>query len=206
MIKMFISDAIVSRGYDGAPAIRFFNSENGGEFAVFQIGKRKYDSRAENNHRWLNLKVKAFGDACERIKKMKLKEGSSINLVADYDEECWKDKESGEERSSPAITLSGANDIKFSYTGGQKKDQNGGAQGGSGQESGYPPAGPQDQGYPPAGPQGQGYPPMGSQGQSYPPAGPQHGQTMPPAGAAPAPQGFTGYESFSRTANPYFPD
>ena len=34
MMKIFISDAVVSRGYDGAPAIRFFNSENGGEFAV----------------------------------------------------------------------------------------------------------------------------------------------------------------------------
>lgn len=51
MMKIFISDAVVSRGYDGAPAIRFFNSENGGEFAVFQVGKRKYDSREENNHR-----------------------------------------------------------------------------------------------------------------------------------------------------------
>ena len=45
MMKIFISDAVVSRGYDGAPAIRLFNSENGGEFAVFQVGIRKYDSR-----------------------------------------------------------------------------------------------------------------------------------------------------------------
>ena len=45
MMKIIITDAVVSRGYDGAPAIRFFNSENGGEFAVFQVGKRKYDSR-----------------------------------------------------------------------------------------------------------------------------------------------------------------
>lgn len=198
MMKMFISDAIVSRGYDGAPAIRFFNSENGnGEFAVFQIGKRKYDSRADNNHRWINLKVKAFGDACERIKKMKLKEGSSVNLVGDYDEESWKDRESGEERSSPALTLSGANDIKFSYAGGQKKEENGGAQSGSGQEPGYPPTGAQGQGYPPTG----SYPPAGG----YPPAGPQQGQNTPPAGAAPAPQGFTGYEGFGTTGNPYFP-
>ena len=87
MMKIFISDAVVSRGYDGAPAIRLFNSENGGEFAVFQVGIRKYDSRAENNHRWVNLKVKAFGDLCERIKKMSLKEGSFISLCGDYDEE-----------------------------------------------------------------------------------------------------------------------
>ena len=100
MMKIIITDAVVSRGYDGAPAIRFFNSENGGEFAVFQVGKRKYDSRAENNHRWVNLKVKAFGDLCERIKKMSLKEGSFISLCGDYDEERWTDKETGELRTT----------------------------------------------------------------------------------------------------------
>ena len=114
MMKIFISDAVVSRGYDGAPAIRLFNSENGGEFAVFQVGIRKYDSRAENNHRWVNLKVKAFGDLCERIKKMSLKEGSFISLCGDYDEERWTDKD----------------------TGGQKKEQTGNGQdtGGQGQQ------------------------------------------------------------------------
>ena len=122
MMKIFISDAVVSRGYDGAPAIRLFNSENGGEFAVFQVGIRKYDSRAENNHRWVNLKVKAFGDLCERIKKMSLKEGSFISLCGDYDEERWMDKDTGEGRSAPVIVL---DDIKFSHTGGQKKEQNG---------------------------------------------------------------------------------
>ena len=132
MMKIFISDAVVSRGYDGAPAIRLFNSENGGEFAVFQVGIRKYDSRAENNHRWVNLKVKAFGDLCERIKKMSLKEGSFISLCGDYDEERWTDKDTGEGRSAPVIVL---DDIKFSHTGGQKKEQNGNGQdtGGQGQ-------------------------------------------------------------------------
>ena len=133
MMKIFISDAVVSRGYDGAPAIRLFNSENGGEFAVFQVGIRKYDSRAENNHRWVNLKVKAFGDLCERIKKMSLKEGSFISLCGDYDEERWTDKDTGEGRSAPVIVL---DDIKFSHTGGQKKEQNGNGQdtGGQGQQ------------------------------------------------------------------------
>lgn len=119
MMKIFISDAVVSKGYDGAPAIRFFNSENGGEFAVFQVGNRKYDSREENNHRWVNLKIKAFGEICERIKKMKLKEGSVVTIFGDYDEERWTDKESKEKRSSPVINL---DDIQYSYSGsGQKK-------------------------------------------------------------------------------------
>lgn len=130
MMKIFISDAVVSKGYDGAPAIRFFNSETAARFAVFQVGNRKYDSREENNHRWVNLKIKAFGEICERIKKMKLKEGSVVTIFGDYDEERWTDKESKEKRSSPVINL---DDIQYSYSGsGQKKGQNGGAQDGTG--------------------------------------------------------------------------
>ena len=65
-----------------APAIRLFQQRERGEFADFQVGIRKYDSRAENNHRWVNLKVEAFGDLCERIKKMSLQEGSFIPCAA----------------------------------------------------------------------------------------------------------------------------
>lgn len=182
MMKIFISDAIVSKGYDGAPAIRFFSSENGGEFAVFQIGKRKYDSRKESNHRWVNLKVKAFGDICERIKKMKLKEGSTVSLTGDYDEERWQDKTTGEMRSAPVISL---DDIRFSHSGG-KKEQTGGAQETTGQgQQGYP----APQSYPGMDPQAHGSPAP---------------QQEPPA--APMPGNFTGFENFSGAGNPYFPD
>ena len=147
----------------------------------FQVGIRKYDSRAENNHRWVNLKVKAFGDLCERIKKMSLKEGSFISLCGDYDEERWTDKDTGEGRSAPVIVL---DDIKFSHTGGQKKEQNGNGQdtGGQGQ---------------------QGYSQAPGASQAAPAAPVQSGQTM----QAPTemPQNFTGYESFSGGQNPFFP-
>ena len=181
MMKIFISDAVVSKGYDGAPAIRFFNSENGGEFAVFQVGNRKYDSREENNHRWVNLKIKAFGEICERIKKMKLKEGSVVTIFGDYDEERWTDKESKEKRSSPDA-------IQYSYSGsGQKKGQNGGAQDGTGQGT------------------QQDYPTGQSQPSSYPATGQSQPPAAPPASSGAMPQGFTGYESFSGGNNPYFP-
>ena len=184
MMKIIISDAVVSRGYDGAPAIRFFNSESGGEFAVFQVGKRKYDSRAENNHRWVNLKVKAFGDLCERIKKMKLKEGSFVTLCGDYDEERWKDKESDEIRTSPIITL---DDIKFSHIGSQKKEQNGSGQdAGTQGQQGYSPT----PGTPPATPM-------------VPGAAPQYGQSMQTTPEMPP--NFTGYEGFGGGQNPFFP-
>ena len=185
MMKIFISDAVVSKGYDGAPAIRFFNSESGGEFAVFQIGNRKYDSREENNHRWVNLKVKAFGDVCERIKKMKLKEGSFITIIGDYDEERWTDKETNEKRSAPVISL---DDIQYSYSGsGQKKGQNGGLQDG-------------DEG------QGQqSYPAGQSQPSAYPPESRMGKPMQPPGQGGTMPQGFTGYENFGVGGNPYFP-
>ena len=72
MIKMIITGAVVSKGANDGPAIKF--SEKGG-FARFRIGYKIYDTRAENNHRWINLTVKAFGDLCDRISKMNLKAG-----------------------------------------------------------------------------------------------------------------------------------
>ena len=210
MMKLFISDAVVSQGYNGAPAVRFFNMEGGGEFAVFQIGKRKYDSRAENNTRWVNIKAKAFRDACERIKKMKLKEGSYVTIIGDYDEERWVDKDTKEKRSEPVIII---DDIEFSYGGGQKKEKNGdagnGAQTGNGQ--GYAaPSAPQGQPYPNGAPAPQAQQQYGQYGTP-----PQQQYGMPPqqnpmpaqmqqSPAAPMPENFTGYEGFS-AGNPFYP-
>ena len=98
MLKFFATDVSVSKGYDGSPALRF--SESDGVSRVrFRVGKRVYDSRCENNHRYINLRVKASGDLCERIRKMKLKEGSFINISGRYDEETIKDDETGKEKT-----------------------------------------------------------------------------------------------------------
>lgn len=69
MLKVFATQVVVSRGYDGAAAIKF--SEKG-DAVRFRIGKKVYDPNAENNARWVNLAVKGFGPICERIKKMQL--------------------------------------------------------------------------------------------------------------------------------------
>ena len=59
MLKFFATDVSVSKGYDGSPALRF--SESDGVSRVrFRVGKRVYDSRCENNHRYINLRVKAI--------------------------------------------------------------------------------------------------------------------------------------------------
>ena len=101
MLKLIITEAVVSKGYNDDPAVRYFssNSENAGQVANFRIGKRVYDSKAEKNHRWLNFTIKAFGDMCERVKRMKLKEGSYINIIARYDEETWETKDTHETRT-----------------------------------------------------------------------------------------------------------
>ena len=88
MFKVIATDVVISKGYDGAPALKF--SENG-ESVRFRIGKKVYDTRAENNTRWVNLSVKAFGPVCERIKKMQLKESSFINILGRLDEDVWED-------------------------------------------------------------------------------------------------------------------
>lgn len=123
MLKMIITEAVVSKGYDGAPAIRFYDGDGSSQIANFRIGKRVYDSKADNNHRWVNFNVKAFGDVCERIKRMKLKEGSYINLIARYDEETWTAKDTNETRTGAVLYLE---DIEYASSGnGQKNGQAG---------------------------------------------------------------------------------
>lgn len=96
MFKVIATDVVISKGYDGAPALKF--SENG-ESVRFRIGKKVYDTRAENNTRWVNLSVKAFGPVCERIKKMQLKESSFINILGRLDEDVWEDSTTHEKEA-----------------------------------------------------------------------------------------------------------
>lgn len=120
MFKTFATNVVVSKGYEGAEALRF--SENG-ESVRFRIGQKVYDSRVEGNYRWLNIAVKAFGSVCERIKKMKLKEGSFVNLTARLDEEKWTDQETKKEKSQHVLIVE---DIEYAYVGKSGENQNAG--------------------------------------------------------------------------------
>lgn len=120
MFKVFATEAVISKGYDGAPALRF--SENG-ESVRFRIGMKVYDSKAENNTRWINISVKAFKGLCERIRKMQLKEGSRINLIGRLDEDTWEDKNTHEQKSVMVIIL---DEVEYCFTGtGEKKSEDG---------------------------------------------------------------------------------
>ena len=180
MLKMIITEAVVSKGYNNDPAIRYFDIENSGQAANFRIGKRIYDGRAENKHRWLNFTVKAFGDMCERIKRMKLKAGSYINIVARYDEETWETKDTHETRTGVVLYL---DEIEYASSGNGQKTGQASSDG--------------------AAPQGGGAPAPQNQPQGYP-QGQQATQEQAAPASDPMPGGFTGYESFGDSGNPFF--
>ena len=113
MLKVFATQVVISRGYDGAAAIKF--SEKG-DAVRFRIGKKVYDPNAENNARWVNLAVKGFGPICERIKKMQLKDGSFVNLIGRLDEDVWEDQQTHEKKSAMVIIL---DDIEYASGGGK---------------------------------------------------------------------------------------
>ena len=115
MFKVIATDVVISKGYDGAPALKFTES---GESVRFRIGQKVYDTRAENNARWMNISVKAFGPVCERIKKMQLKESSFINILGRLDEDIWEDSVTHEKKSAMVIIL---DEIEFCSSGGGKQ-------------------------------------------------------------------------------------
>ena len=177
MIKMIITGAVVSKGANDGPAVKFSGK---GDFVRFRIGYKIYDTRAENNHRWINLTVKAFGDLCDRINKMDLKAGSYISLSGRYDEDVWEDEKTKAKKSMPVIIL---DEVEFCFSGSSKKTD------GNQKATSEPQCPAQTYAAPSAGqyaPQGYGTPPAGFAPQGY--------------GAQPAgnemPGNFIGFQSY----------
>lgn len=127
MFQVFATNVIIAKGYEDAPALKF--SENG-DLVRFRIGKKVYDPKAENDSRWINMPVKAFGKVCERVKKMKLGAGSFINLSGRLDEDRWIDEKTGEKRSVMVIILD-----SVEYAGAGKPKESGQSEGVSGTRS-----------------------------------------------------------------------
>ncbi len=121
MLKFIATDVVVSKGFNDQPALRF--SEDGSSVR-FRIGKSVYDKRAENERRWVNIYVKAFGELCARIQRMKLEAGSYLHIEGRYDEETWEDDNG--KHSAPIVILS---DIEYAFSGngnGSGKQKSGG--------------------------------------------------------------------------------
>lgn len=100
MMLQLVTDAVISKGYGGAPA--FYSSEDG-RMISFKIGCKVYDKKADKETRWVNFNVNAFDDLAERVRRMNLKEGSHINLVGTFDMKPWVNRETGEITAWPTI-------------------------------------------------------------------------------------------------------
>jgi len=55
LLSVFGTNVVVSKGYEGKPALRFGGENN--STVRFRVGCRVYDSNAENNTRWINLSI-----------------------------------------------------------------------------------------------------------------------------------------------------
>lgn len=117
MISITLTDAVVSKGYNGAPA--FYSSEDG-RIISFKVGKKVYDKKAENQARWLNFNVNAFDDVSARIRKMNLREGSHINVMGDFDMKPWANRTTGEISTWPTIRL---RDVEYASAPAAEKPQ-----------------------------------------------------------------------------------
>ncbi len=116
MVKVFGANVIVSKnGKNDENPIKELAD---GKVVAFRVGYKVYDSTAEDNERWVNVTVKAFGTMAERVKKMKMKIGSGICLSGDLDVEKWeKDDVKG---FAPVIYL---NDIQYQSGGSSSKKE-----------------------------------------------------------------------------------
>lgn len=126
MRDLTVTNAIISKGYNDAPPLKF--SEKG-DSVRFKVGMKVYDSREESGCRWINMTLKAYGNVCERISKMHLKVGSMINFRGTLDEDVWT--ADGEEKRMFVVILS---DIEYAYSGSKSKDNEN--ENGSGNPSG----------------------------------------------------------------------
>lgn len=145
MIKVLVTQAVISKGYDNKPAINITRT-NEVTAVRFRIGKKVYDPKADGNSRWLNYSVKGFGSIVDRIEKMQLKEGSFVNIFARLDEETWEDQTTHEKKSAPVFIL---DEIEFASIGGKKEgNSQGNGTGNQAASQGAPaPAGSNDGGF-----------------------------------------------------------
>ena len=137
MIKMLVTGAVISKGFNGAEAMRY--SENTETPSVrFRIGVRVYDKRAENNYRYVNIGVKAFNGLVSRVRDMKLDAGTYVNICGRYDEDVWEDQATHEKKTAPVLII---DDIEYSYSGGTKQNNESAATtGNNAQKQPAPPA------------------------------------------------------------------
>lgn len=125
MLKLTLTGAVISKGFENNPAIRFISNEHG-ETVRFRVGKKIFDpsSNTDDKSRWININVKSGNhEIIERIKKMQLKEGSWVELSGEIRLMTWEDQTTKEQKEGWVIDLEHI-DYASSGGGNRAKDNN----------------------------------------------------------------------------------
>lgn len=119
MLSANLSNVFVSKGYEDKPAMNFIRGENEEVSVVtFNLSVSVYDSKAENNKRYVSIPCKAFGAVAQRIEKMKVDAGANVNVVGVLDEDRWE--KDGEKHRRLYVRVDA-----IEYNGGRKKKEDG---------------------------------------------------------------------------------
>ena len=120
MFTFTATNAIISKDYNGGDAIKISRGEKA-TMVRFKCGVTVYDSRCENNRRWINFTVKGFDSVASRIEAMKLHEGSHINLFGHIEQESYT-RDDGQEVKAFVFY---ADNVEYASYSAEKKPQNG---------------------------------------------------------------------------------
>lgn len=119
MLSANLSNVFVSKGYEDKPAMNFIKGENEEVSVVtFNLSASVYDSKAENNKRYVTIPCKAFNAIAQRIEKMKVDAGANVNISGVLDEDRWE--KDGEKRRRLFVRVEA-----IEYNGSRKKKEDG---------------------------------------------------------------------------------
>lgn len=131
MLSQFsLANVFVQKGYGEEPAVNLRRNDAGEvTIATFGVSGTVFDSKAENNKRYVNFSCKAFGPAAKRIEKMKLGAGSNVNIGGSLDVETWE--KDGNKRSRVILVIDA-----IEYNGAGRKNNDAASEGAANAPSG----------------------------------------------------------------------
>lgn len=130
LIQYTAANVFVQKGYGEEPAVSFRRNDAGEVvIATFGVSGTVFDSKAENNKRYVNFTCKAFGSAAKRIEKMKLGAGSNVNIAGPIDVETWE--KDGNKRARAVLVVE-----SIEYNGAGRKNNDAASEGATNAPSG----------------------------------------------------------------------
>lgn len=85
-----LAGVVVSKGYQDQPTVRLSTTPTGLRVANFRGAQPVYDSKANNNTRWVPYDFVAFGKEAERIERMNLSANSMVIISGMIDYESFE--------------------------------------------------------------------------------------------------------------------